>query len=84
MLLEEVLNRDPIVKSSDSVSKTLPPEETVDSEEAEEIKFFIDGGEERDGGRKCRSSNSSAKSSANELEADLWDGAGLLVLGMGE
>ncbi len=78
MLLEEVLNRDPIVKSSDSVSKTLPPEETVDSEEAEEIKFFIDGG------RKCRSSNSSAKSSANELEADLWDGAGLLVLGMGE
>lgn len=82
VLLAEVLKRDPIVKSSDSVSKTLPPEEALDSDEAEAIKFFMEGGEERPGGRNCKSSNSSAKSEAKELEADLLGGADLLGLGM--
>lgn len=68
-LLPEIFNLDPIVKSFDSNSSLIPiPEDPLDDKE---MKFFMVGGEERVGGKKWRSSKSSAKFEAERVTEGL-------------
>lgn len=65
-LLLEAFNLDPIVKSFVKISSFPSPEDPLEEcesevEEADEMKFFMVGGDERDGGKKWSSSKSSAK-----------------------